>query len=201
MDGHRAEGSPVRSRRRGAQLEGAIFDAVIDEVSVLGYAAASLEGIAARAGVGRMSLYRRWPGKPELVIAALKAKLPPVPDLHPELGLRDELVRILAAMFASPGQLPAFAVQLAATLASGPDDRHVAATVRDEIIAPRMQHLRDAFERASAVGEISAAADGELLARVGPAVIFQEAAMTGRTPLRCDIERLVDHVIMPAAQG
>ncbi len=200
MDGDRAGAAPARSRRRGAALEGAIFDAVIEEVSALGYAATSLEGIAARAGVGRMSLYRRWSGKPALVAAALKARLPPLPDPDPGQGLRHELMAMLTAMFASPGQLPAFAVQLAAALTSGPDDRQLAATVRDDVVAPRVRRLRDAFERARRRGEISAAADVELLARIGPAILFQDAVMTGRAPLRRDIERLVDHVIMPATR-
>src|SRR5262249_55546407 len=71
---HRVTGDAVRHRRRGEALEGAIYDAVVDELAEIGYAAFTIESVAARAHTGKASIYRRWPTKQDLVVAAFCAK-------------------------------------------------------------------------------------------------------------------------------
>jgi len=58
------------TRRRGAKLEAALLQAAWDELTAVGYAALTMEGVAARARTGRAVLYRRWPSRSELVLAA-----------------------------------------------------------------------------------------------------------------------------------
>lgn len=61
----------------------AISEAVLDELAEQGYARLSMEGVAKRAGVGKSALYRRWPGKQEMVVAVLSeysVPLAAVPD-------------------------------------------------------------------------------------------------------------------------
>ena len=65
-----AECQPV-SRRRGSVLEQAILDATIEELTAHGYANLKIEHVAARAGAGKASLYKRWPTRASLVRAAL----------------------------------------------------------------------------------------------------------------------------------
>ncbi len=62
--------SRARPRRRGAVLENAILDATVAELAEVGYAALTVEGVARRAGAGKYSLYRRWPDKAALAMAA-----------------------------------------------------------------------------------------------------------------------------------
>lgn len=57
-------------RRRGAALERAILDATAAELDHVGYAGLTVESVAARAGAGKDSIYRRWPSKAALVVAA-----------------------------------------------------------------------------------------------------------------------------------
>src|ERR671912_893389 len=55
-----------------------ILEAVLDELGEVGYGALTIEAVAARAGVGKSTIYRHWPGKLELIedaIATLKAGL------------------------------------------------------------------------------------------------------------------------------
>lgn len=59
-------------RRRGATLDAALLQAAWDEFTVVGYAALTMEGVAARAKTSKMVLYRRWHNRPELVLAALR---------------------------------------------------------------------------------------------------------------------------------
>src|SRR5882757_7053536 len=70
-------------RRRGAQLDDAIYQACIDELQENGYLGLTMDKIAARARTGKATLYRRWPSKVELVADALQHSLPvfePPPD-------------------------------------------------------------------------------------------------------------------------
>ncbi|GAA3803940.1 TetR/AcrR family transcriptional regulator [Streptomyces coacervatus] len=82
----------VPRRRRGPLLESAILDAVIAELSRVGWADLTMEGVAAGAATGKSAIYRRWPSKESLVAAALRHALPERIEC-PELGTaRDELL-------------------------------------------------------------------------------------------------------------
>jgi AcrR family transcriptional regulator len=62
----------VRHRRRGEELEQAVLTAAWDELVDVGFASLTMESVAARARTGVAVLYRRWPNKDELVMAALQ---------------------------------------------------------------------------------------------------------------------------------
>ena len=80
MTGNGAVNAPRRitrragrpTRRRGAELEVALLAAARDELTDVGYAALTMEGVAARAKTSRAVLCRRWPNSPELIVAALR---------------------------------------------------------------------------------------------------------------------------------
>ncbi|MDN5802967.1 MAG: TetR/AcrR family transcriptional regulator [Microlunatus sp.] len=57
-------------RRRGEMLDDALLDATVAELTDVGYARLTVESVARRAGAGKMSIYKRWSGKPDLVMAA-----------------------------------------------------------------------------------------------------------------------------------
>ena len=69
-------------RPRSADADKAIVEATLEMLADEGYYALSLEAVAARAGVGKATIYRRWPGKRELVgdaLATLNEGMPEVP--------------------------------------------------------------------------------------------------------------------------
>ena len=81
-------GSRVERSRR------VILEAVLDELGEVGYGALTIEAVAARAGVGKSTIYRHWPGKLELVEDAFRTLKAPV--VVPEHGtLRDRVIAIL----------------------------------------------------------------------------------------------------------
>lgn len=57
---------------RGEAIVARVLEATIEELALSGYAALALQRVAARAGVNRTTIFRRWPTKPELVRAALQ---------------------------------------------------------------------------------------------------------------------------------
>ena len=86
-------------RRRGRALEDALLRAAWDELTESGYGALTMERVALRAGTSRAVLYRRWPGKPELVVAALRHHRESDPLPVPDTGsLRGDLIELLRSM-------------------------------------------------------------------------------------------------------
>ena len=63
-------GTPLKIGR-DARHDQAILDATLEILLQQGYRGVTIEGVAARAGVGRPTIYRRWPSKPAVVVAAL----------------------------------------------------------------------------------------------------------------------------------
>jgi AcrR family transcriptional regulator len=95
MTGTESGAAQARSRRgrpRSIETEQAILRAALEILESDGFAAFSIETVAARAGVGRPSVYRRWPSKIELAIDAVVRLAPPlevIPTGDPMADLRN----------------------------------------------------------------------------------------------------------------
>jgi AcrR family transcriptional regulator len=84
------------SRRRGKALEDALLTAAWDEVASVGYAKVTMDGVAARAGTARSVLYRRWPSRAALVLAAMRHRFGSLNDDVPDTGdLREDVLGVL----------------------------------------------------------------------------------------------------------
>ena len=71
-------------RPRDEAREQAILEAAIDLLAEVGYEAMSIEGVAVRAKSSKATIYRRWPGKAELVADAIRRRSEPIlEDLPP----------------------------------------------------------------------------------------------------------------------
>ncbi|OBF18831.1 TetR/AcrR family transcriptional regulator [Mycobacterium kubicae] len=93
-------------RRRGRALENALLAAAWDELNERGYDNFTVDGVAARACTSRAVLYRRWPGKPELVHAALVAAMTKDPLTVPDTGsLRGDVIDLLRQANSQRGHL------------------------------------------------------------------------------------------------
>ena len=67
----------TRGRPRSAAADAAIFGAVLELLPDTGLEGLSIEAVAKRAGVGKATIYRRWPSKQELVIDVISTMRPP----------------------------------------------------------------------------------------------------------------------------
>src|SRR5579863_5521052 len=85
-----------RQRRRGEELEAALLDAAWQELVEAGFARLTMESVADRARTGVAVLYRRWPNKDDLVLAAIRHYGTTHPVDMPDTGnLRDDMVELL----------------------------------------------------------------------------------------------------------
>ncbi|PZG32025.1 TetR family transcriptional regulator [Spongiactinospora gelatinilytica] len=149
-----AEGA-VRAagRPRSAKAEKAIIDAVLDLMGDgITISELTIEAIAARAGVGKTTIYRRWSNKEDLVVdamATLKAPLPPLPGT----SVRDDLHVYLGAIQREVEDPRARCVM---AIAMGESERHprLVQRVREVTVAPRRKALRAVLARGVANGEL-----------------------------------------------
>jgi len=155
-------------RPRSEEAHRAILDATLELLGEVGFSALTVESVASRAGVGKATIYRRWPSKLPLVVEAFGG-LPGLEDVDTG-DLREDLVTMLQRYLQHFNTTPLATVlpSLAGERAHNPE-----LGVFDEVLRERRQPLRAAFERAVARGEISRDLDLQLAADlvVGPIAV------------------------------
>jgi AcrR family transcriptional regulator len=188
-------GRRARQRRRGEELYAAIFEATLAELAEAGYSRLAMERIAARAGASKMSLYKRWPNRAELVVAALQHQHVE-PEPAPDTGnLRDDVLTLLRrAAILLDGVFGAAVRGLMAETLTDPDRT---ATLRPNMFAGRDRLMRQVLDRAVARGEIRPAAVTPQLIGLAPALVDHHFLIHG-APIPDDVlTGIVDNVLLP----
>lgn len=185
---------PARRRRRGAALEEALLDAAWAELLRSGYEALTYEAVAERARTSRAVLYRRWPTKRDLVLAAVLRVLAAEPTTTPDTGsLRGDLVALLHAANDARARV---AVQVAARLA-GDADAPTLGELRDALARRRGDAMGAVLERAHARGEIATADVPRAVRRVAFEVLGYRVLVSRRAATPEEIAEVVDEVVLP----
>jgi len=73
MKGSQVPATAQRGRPQDPELDRSILFAALEVLGEVGYDRLTIEGVATRSGVAKASIYRRWPGKPELILDAVRA--------------------------------------------------------------------------------------------------------------------------------
>ncbi|MGX1886606.1 TetR/AcrR family transcriptional regulator [Streptomyces sp. NPDC055287] len=154
--------------------------ATTDLVAELGYAATSIGAVAARAGVGKDTVYRRWSGKAELVYEAVftQAEAAPAPDTGSLTGDLTALLEALIQEFSAPAAAAALP-GLLADFAASPD---LQARIRSEFLAPAKDGLVAVFERAAQRGETDPRAPVDLVLDTLAGAVFFHVGLVGEQP-------------------
>ncbi|WP_208029469.1 TetR/AcrR family transcriptional regulator [Rhabdothermincola sediminis] len=175
MSQHTEHHRPGRPRSEEADV--AIFDATRTLFGELGYGALTIEQVAARAGVARSTIYRRFPNKAELVMAALEAAMPAEP-LVPDTGtLEGDLYQLgigLRELLRS-SQLGAILPAAMTARSTHPE----LAALHERFLRRRRRHAVDAVRRGIERGEVRADVDPELLIDLVVGPVFLRALLTG----------------------
>jgi len=82
-------------RPRSADADRAIVEATLDLLTESGVASLAIEQVAARAGVAKATIYRRWPNKEALILDALAETVEERPIELPGTSLRDDLLALV----------------------------------------------------------------------------------------------------------
>ena len=140
-------------RRRGEELEAALLEAAWEELAEVGFAKLTMESVAARARTGVAVLYRRWPRKDDLVLAAIRHYGRTRPIDIPDTGsLRGDLIALMRAV--SDGRRTLTAVISAVFSGLLADSGMTPMEIRERIMGDRPLWSKEIFRRAHERGEI-----------------------------------------------
>jgi AcrR family transcriptional regulator len=188
----------TRQRRRGQELEAALLEAAWQELIEPGFAKLTMESVAARAKTGVAVLYRRWPNKDDLVIAAIGHYGTTHPTATPDTGtLRGDMIAMLSSFSSTRVGFAAIvgAVFSGLQASSG----LTPAQVREKILGDRPLSSDQVFARAHGRGEID-------LDRTPPAVLTMpfdlvrhDMLMTYQPIPPERVRAIVDDLFMPLA--
>ena len=187
----------VRRGGRSARVVDSVLRAAVEELGTVGYTALRVEDVAARSGVNKTSIYRRWPGKVDLVVAALlnHARSTESPDTG---SLREDLLEIgrhMARKMETP--LGRGLIRMMQMERGQPELDAVIRTLRSENICTRAAII----ERGITRGELPADIDPTLLAEMVGAPISSRLLHTGVPVDERFIEAVVDMVLAGARAG
>lgn len=186
------ESEPARrGPKRSEQSRMAILTAAFELTRDAGYRNLTIEGIAARAGVGKQTVYRWWPTKADVLLEALAVKA----DLRVSVADRgsyraelDEFLRDSFALLASPGVAQA----LRSLMAEAQLDPDFGARFSEGFLERRRAALAEVLDRARARGDGLDRAPSELVADVVFGTIWYRMLATDRPLSETDVDALRD---------
>ena len=187
-------------RRRGPALEQAILRATIDELLESGYEALTMDRVAQRAGTNKNAIYRRWPSRAALAVAAyreLNVADQPLADTGTLRGDTLELLRRANRSWTSP------AGQLRRSLFAGvAHDPELLALIQERANDAGSAMWLTVVARAVARGEVLANALHPRVATVAIVLLRNEYVTRGPVSVPDDVlVEIVDDVFLPLLRG
>ena len=190
------DGSPARGKAR----EQAILSAVVGLLGEVGYEAMTMDAIAARAHASKTTIYRRWPGKPELVRAAVGAFVAGRVLTAPEAGnLRGDLVAVMQSMRSH--LTPEFTDMMTGLVHAMRSDPELAGSLRSLFAEDPVSE--QIVGRAVARGELPPGAVGELAPLVHEVVEAQllRQMIAGGGLDDAFARHVIDDIVLPLLAG
>ncbi|RDH76941.1 TetR/AcrR family transcriptional regulator [Mycolicibacterium moriokaense] len=159
-----------------------------------GYDRLTVDAVANQARASKATIYRRWPTKAELVLAAFVEGTRHV-AVDPDTGtLRGDLLQLGESICAHAGT---HASTIRAVLVEVSRSAELDAMMREQFLDQRKALMTQILEHAVERGEIDAAAITEDLWDVLPGYLIYRSVLTGRAPNHRTIADLVDNVLIP----
>jgi AcrR family transcriptional regulator len=188
-------------RPRSARADRAILQATLELFAELGYEGMSVEGVATRDGVGKTTIYRRWPSKDALLVAALGHIQSEVPVLNSG-NLRTDLVAMATnalQFFTQSGA--SFGTILVRALGEARSNPAVFAALSETVLIPRMSLFAARIQRAVEQGELRDDIDLRLFIEILAGPIFFHSLISDHfiPPTPDYAERLVDSLLQGLA--
>jgi AcrR family transcriptional regulator len=180
---------PPEDCARPARAEARILEATLDELAAVGFAGLTVEGVAARAGVGRATIYRHWSSRAALVISAVRSLH--VDDGLPDTGtIRGDLVAQVTGL-AHRLATSRLGTILPALIEGGRRDPELA-SLYASLVDERRTAFKAVLGRAVARGDLPAGADHDLLLDLAVGPVFYRHLVRRTTTGPAAAEVIVD---------
>ncbi|MBN6038234.1 TetR/AcrR family transcriptional regulator [Amycolatopsis sp. 195334CR] len=180
--------------RGGQARQDELLAATIDVLRETGYDRLTIDAVVARARASKATVYRRWPNKAALVVAAFTRAIE-ISQEPPDTGsLREDLVAVLGGLMTELDRLGDVMTGLIGELRRSPE---LAEAMRGGFIAARRELMMQVFERAKARGEFTGDAYLDTLWYLGPALVFFRTLMLGEPVDSAFVEHVVDDIVLP----
>jgi AcrR family transcriptional regulator len=192
-------------RPRDEARDEAIIDAALEVLSEVGYDKLTIDAVAAKAKASKATVYRRWPGKPQLVVdafLAMKSRAHAEPagaaadPSWPDTGsLRGDLIagcrNFVAKLNSAEGKL------IVAVMTAQARDPELAAAMRAATADDKRQYCKLVADRAVARGELASNAGIETFTEVLPAMMFNRLLLTDAPFDDEFVVHVVDDIALP----
>lgn len=147
-------------RPRDERVDRSLQQATVDLLTENGFDALTMEAVAARAGVAKTTLYRRYPSKAELVFASAIHDVNAAPGAD-QGSLLDDLIAVIEVVVHSLST-PAAGHAASGLLAAIATDEDLRQRFRDTFVAAEKRHIRAVLRRAVERGDLTAYTDAGL---------------------------------------
>ncbi|MEV4374481.1 TetR/AcrR family transcriptional regulator [Nonomuraea sp. NPDC049637] len=181
-------------RPRDPENDAAILEAALDLLIERGAAGTSMEAVAQRAGVAKLTVYRRWRAKEDLLMAALEHARAPDIDAAPAGQSIDELVRSAAELLSRPR----FRALMARVIGASVDYPKLVAAYTERYLRPRLNAVAQVAQRAVEAGHLPAGTDPgvvqDILAGSIGSVLLQQADDVTAAQIEHRLRALLRHI-------
>ncbi|QIK67062.1 TetR/AcrR family transcriptional regulator [Nocardioides sp. HDW12B] len=200
-------GSDTARPRVTGEREAEILDACVGELLENGYDRLTMDAVAKRARAGKATLYRRWQSKQSLVVdAVIRSKAMNEQDVPDTGSLRGDLLALWSRGRpggpGGPGGPGADGSRvLGVVITAMQTDEEFAADFRARFLAPKIATTTAIYRRAHERGELRPDADPSLLGPALAGILLHRALVLGEPVTPAAVERVLDHIVLPAATG
>lgn len=180
---------------RGQARESAICLAALELLAEVGYDRMSMDAVASRARASKATIYRRWPGKQELVAEAIRCRGPQSFEPADTGSLRGDIIDTLRTINEGIGSQDV--ALLSGALRAMREAPEIGALLRKQVLADKLNVGRTIVRRAVARGELGPAADPAVFHEVAPALMFFRVLVTGEPVDEQFLAHVADDVLVP----
>ncbi|HEY1761911.1 MAG TPA: TetR/AcrR family transcriptional regulator [Acidimicrobiales bacterium] len=186
-------------RHLDASRDDALRVAALTLLAEIGYDRLTVDKIAASAGAGKATIYRRWSGKAELVVDALMSQKEDfvVADTG---DLRGDLTS-LALQASAAKEHPLDSQVMIGLVSALPRDPELRDVFYERLVNPHLATLKIIFERAVARGEIAPVKNLDTVVSILPALVLHRVIVMGAVPDEQFFVSIIDQVILPLVQA
>lgn len=183
-----------RGRRRDPNTQQSILEATRELLLEVGYSQITIEGVAARAGAGKATIYRWWPTKGALVLEAAEesisiGRVPDTGDTRQDLSIAtQQLISTFSDHLAG--------IVIFAVTANLDDDPTMAKTFRDVFVYPWRMSAAEAIQRGIDRGDLPPDTDIQFTLDVIVGVVFQRT-LTLAQPMTDGLEQAILKLVLP----